>query len=47
MAAFYYWEASTVVSGIPSINLRFVWLALCVVMIAEVISRQSWGSKSK
>lgn len=44
IAASYYWEA-TITSSLPSTDLRYVWLALCTIIIAEIISRQSWGTK--
>lgn len=43
-AAAYYWEAAYR-NDIPSPNLRVVWIALCVILCAEVISRQSWGTR--
>lgn len=46
IAAWYYWEAFAN-NALPSQNLRFVWLALCIIMGAEIISRQSWGIKTK
>ena len=46
IAASYYWEA-TIYNVLPSTDLRVVWLALCIIIIAEVISRQSWGTKPK
>jgi hypothetical protein len=44
MAAGYYWQAYQY-NITPSAELRVVWIALCVVVIAEIISRQSWGTK--
>ena len=46
IAASYYYDAMAH-EVVPSINLRVVWIALCVVICAEIISRQSWGTKSK
>jgi hypothetical protein len=45
IAAFYYWVATIAMANIPSTNLRFVWLSLCIVLCSEIISRQDWGSK--
>ena len=44
IASFYYWEAE-IADSLPSTDLRVVWIALCTIIIAEIISRQSWGSK--
>jgi hypothetical protein len=46
MAAGYYWQAYNY-NITPSAELRVVWVALCIVVIAEIISRQSWGTKTK
>lgn len=44
MAAVYYLEAASK-DAVPSPELRYVWIALCAIIIGEVISRQSWGGK--
>jgi hypothetical protein len=46
IAANYYWYAY-ISNTVPSSDLRIVWVVLCVVMMAEIVSRQSWGSKAK
>jgi hypothetical protein len=45
MAALIYWDAAAKLEALPSTNLRFVWITLCIIICAEVISRQSWGSR--
>jgi hypothetical protein len=44
IAASYYWQAA-LSNSLPSPDLRFVWLALSTIIIGEIISRQSWGTK--
>ena len=44
IAAFYYWVA-TLEATLPSPNLRYVWVSLCIILCSEVISRQDWGSR--
>jgi hypothetical protein len=43
-AAFYYWVAMAN-NILPSGELRIVWLAACVTVISEIVSR--WGSGGK
>jgi hypothetical protein len=45
--SFYYWDAWYRSSLIPSADLRYVWLALGIVIGSEIISRQSWGTRRK
>ena len=46
IAAHYYWEAFQANLRLPSTDLRYVWVALCILMIGEIASRQSWGKKN-
>jgi hypothetical protein len=46
IAALYYWEA-TEMEQVPSADLRLVWIALCIIICAEIISRQPWGTRKK
>jgi len=45
-ASFYYWQAAAF-DTIPASDLRVVWISLCIVNCAEIISRWEFPKKRK